>query len=292
MAASRFFRCPESGLGIQVFSHDRPISYPEHVHSEIAIVICTAGKVESTQFGCRELLNAEQVLFTNSGVGHASRYCVDGEPTRGVTLEFHPSTLPRLGYSGSSVYMLSRFLGKMNLPEVAKLARMIEDEAKRPELDSHLLMAALARQIVVLVLREWPRTLIRGHDTTEVAPLPRNELVRAIEMMHEIPARDFAVPALAQRMHRSPSTFSRLFLRSLGDSPHRYYQTILLQQAADLLAETDRSVKDIALTLGFNSVSHFSNSFRARWNLTPTAYRQERTIRLYQADAIAVPEHL
>jgi AraC-like DNA-binding protein len=280
MAASRFFRCQESDLGIQVFRHARPISYPPHSHNEMAIVICTSGKLESTQFGCREILCEGQVLFTNSSVPHASRYGLDGKRTCGVTLEFSPAALTRLGY-GSSSYASSRFLGKQNLPEVVRLARLIEDEARSPEQDTPLLVAALARQIVVLVLREWPRTLIRSHETKQVLQLPRNELVRAIEIMHTIPARDFGVPELARRMHRSTSTFSRLFLRSLGDSPHSYYRTIVLQQAADLLSGTDRSVKDIAITLGFRSVSHFSHSFRDRWSITPTAYRQEPQQALY-----------
>jgi transcriptional regulator GlxA family with amidase domain len=155
---------------------------------------------------------------------------------------------------------------------------MIEDESGRPGSDSLQLVAALARQIVVLVLREWPKTLIRNHEITQIPRLPRNELVRTIEIMHAIPARDFAVTDLAQRMNRSTSTFSRLFTRSLGDSPHSYYRSILFHQAADLLVSTDRSVKDIALSLGFNNVSHFSNSFRQKWKVTPTSYRQRSNL--------------
>lgn len=283
MAGSRFFRCVESDLGIQVFRHEHAIAFPAHSHSEMAIVICTEGILESTQFGHREILHAGQVLFTNSCTPHASRYCVDGKPTCGVTLEFDPAVLRRLGYSGASPYLSARFLGKMNLPEIMRLAKILQDESLLMEQDSPLLIAALARQILVLVLRMWPRTLIRGHESKQTAHLPRNELVRSIEFMQVTPARDFAVRELARHLHRSTSAFSRLFARSVGESPYSYYLTTVLERAADRLATTEEPVKEIALLLGFNSVSHFSNAFRQKWNMTPTTFRQNAS-RIYQPD--------
>jgi AraC-like DNA-binding protein len=57
-----------------------------------------------------------------------------------------------------------------------------------------------------------------------------------------------------------------------------------LQQAANLLATTEDPVKEIALNLGFNSVSHFSNAFRLKRNITPTAFRQSAS-GIYQPPA-------
>jgi AraC family transcriptional regulator len=273
MAASRFFQSEESGLGIQVFRHECPISFPEHSHREAALVVCTEGILESTQFGRREFLHAGQVLFTNSYTPHASSYCVDGKPTCGVTLEFDPLVLRRLGYNGGSPYLLAEFLGKMNVAEVANLSRLIQDESLRLQPDSAPMIAALAGQVLALALRRWPRTLIRRHESKQAVRLPRNELVRSIEFMQVTPARDFSVHEVARHLHRSTSTFSRLFTWSVGVSPYRYYLTTVIDRAADRLANTEEPVKHIALTLGFNSVSHFSSAFRQKWNMTPTAFR-------------------
>jgi AraC-like DNA-binding protein len=289
MAASQFFQCPQSGLRVQVFRHERAISYPPHTHSEMAIVICTEGTVESTQFACKETLYPGQLLFTNAGVPHGSCYCVDGKPTSGVTLEFDSQVLQRLGYNGASIYLQARFLGKMNLPEVMPLVKTIQDESLRLKQDVPLLVSALARQIMVLVLREWPRDLIRAHEWKPLIHLPRNELVRSIEIMGTIPVREFAVPELASKLHRSTSTFARLFTRSVGDSPHNFYLTTVLRQAANLLATTEVPVKEIALNLGFNSISHFSSSFRMKWNVTPTAFRQNAANMLVLQDVGSPP---
>jgi AraC-like DNA-binding protein len=287
MSTSKFLCCPESGLRIQLFRHERAIAFPMHSHSEMAIVICTAGSIESTQFSCRELLYEDQVLFTNSGVSHASRYCTDGRPTRGVTLEFHPTVLERLGYPRSSPYLDSVFIGKFCMPLVGQLARMIEDEAAKPDQHSFLMATALARQIVSLVLREWPETLVRRYEASGSGHLPRHELVRSIEIMSMTSARDFTVPVLAGQLNRSPSTFSRLFTRSTGTSPHKFYVDLLFGQAANLLSGTDRPIKEIALELGFMSFSQFSNSFRQQWKMTPTEFRKQ--VGPYSLDGLANP---
>lgn len=270
---SNFYRCDESGLGVQVFRYERAISFPVHRHNEMAIVICTKGALESNQLEHKEILHEGQVLFTHSEVPHSSRYCVDGKPTSGVTVELDSDVLKRLGYSGSSIYMSARFLGMMNLQEVSHLARIIQDESFKNEADSPLLIAALARQIVILTLRQWPKVLIHCQKMLKSAQLPRNELVRSIEFMSLTPAREFAVEDLARRMHRSTSAFSRLFSRSVGESPYSFYLRSLLQRAAIQLATTQEQIKVIALESGFDSVSHFSNSFRKKWNMTPTEYR-------------------
>ncbi len=213
-------------------------------------MICTQGTVESTQFGSCEVLYADQVLFTNVAVPHASRYCIDGKPSRGVTIEFSPAVLKRLGYSCASGYLQAYFVGKLYMPQAAGLARRIEEEASHANRDTVLMVTAIARQIVAHVLREWPRPLVLPSPDRTVSYLPRHELVRSIELMNVIPSNEFNIPYLARKLHRSTSTFSRLFVRSVGASPHSYYRALLLEHAADLLLSTNQPIKQVALELG------------------------------------------
>jgi AraC family transcriptional regulator len=47
--------------------------------------------------------------------------------------------------------------------------------------------------------------------------------------------------------------------------------------AARWLRATDRPLGQIALICGFYDQSHFTRAFRARFHLTPSAYRLART---------------
>jgi AraC family transcriptional regulator len=47
-----------------------------------------------------------------------------------------------------------------------------------------------------------------------------------------------------------------------------------MAEARRLLRETDRSMIDIGLEVGYGSVSHFASAFRREMGLTPTEYRR------------------
>jgi AraC-like DNA-binding protein len=79
---------------------------------------------------------------------------------------------------------------------------------------------------------------------------------------------DMARAACLSRAH-----FSREFRRVFGESPHGYLLTRRLERAASLLRQTDRSVADICMEVGLQSVGSFTTTFRRTYGRTPTAYR-------------------
>lgn len=48
-----------------------------------------------------------------------------------------------------------------------------------------------------------------------------------------------------------------------------------MEMAHNLLYDTERSIKDIAETCGYEHASHFSKAFKRKFGLSPLAYRQE-----------------
>ena len=99
---------------------------------------------------------------------------------------------------------------------------------------------------------------------------------------HLLRARDLAdtryvdrldVDDLARAAGLSRAHFSRQFRRAFGESPHGYLLTRRLERAAALLRTTDRSVADICVSVGLQSVGSFTTSFRRHFGRTPTEYR-------------------
>ncbi|GAB4028900.1 helix-turn-helix domain-containing protein [Spirosoma koreense] len=76
---------------------------------------------------------------------------------------------------------------------------------------------------------------------------------------------------------RSLSAFKRDFTRIFGLAPGRWLLAKRLEEAYFLLTKTDRSVSDVCFAIGFEDVSHFSFSFKARYQLTPTRLRKVLT---------------
>ena len=78
---------------------------------------------------------------------------------------------------------------------------------------------------------------------------------------------------MAQAAGLSRAHFSREFRAAFGESPHSYLLTRRMERAAALLRNTDRSVAEICLDVGLQSVGSFTTSFKQTYGMTPTAYR-------------------
>jgi AraC-like DNA-binding protein len=106
----------------------------------------------------------------------------------------------------------------------------------------------------------------------EVEDLNRR-LLRARDAMDRAYAEPIDVRAVAAVAHTSEAHFSRCFRAVFGETPHRYLQRRRVERSMFLLRETDRSVTDISLDVGFNSLGTFSRTFRQIVGETPSSYR-------------------
>jgi AraC-like DNA-binding protein len=98
-------------------------------------------------------------------------------------------------------------------------------------------------------------------------------LLRARDAMDRAYAEPLDVPAVAAVAHVSGAHFIRSFRAVFGETPHRYLQRRRVERSMFLLRETDRSVTDICLDVGFTSLGTFSRMFREIVGETPSAYR-------------------
>jgi AraC-like DNA-binding protein len=107
-------------------------------------------------------------------------------------------------------------------------------------------------------------------------------MLRARDAMDRTYAQPLDVASLARIAHVSQAHFIRTFRATFGETPHRYLQRRRVERAMFLLRDTDRSVTDICMDVGFTSLGTFSRTFRVIVGETPTAYRS-------RTDVIAVP---
>jgi AraC-like DNA-binding protein len=70
------------------------------------------------------------------------------------------------------------------------------------------------------------------------------------------------IEQLARELHIGYSSFRQAFKAQTGLSPKQYQLQIRLQKAQEFLANTSKSVGEIAEILGFNTAYHLSNQFK------------------------------
>lgn len=104
---------------------------------------------------------------------------------------------------------------------------------------------------------------------------PARHLLRARDLADARYFEPLEVDDLAASAGLSRAHFSREFKRAFGESPHAYLLTRRLERAAALLRTTDRSVADICLSVGLQSIGSFTTSFTRSFGRSPTAYRAD-----------------
>jgi AraC-like DNA-binding protein len=102
---------------------------------------------------------------------------------------------------------------------------------------------------------------------------PARHLLRAKDLADAHYFAPLGVDDLARAAGLSRAHFSREFRRTFGESPHAYLLTRRLERAAALLRTTDRTVAEICLAVGLQSVGSFTTSFSRTYGVSPAAYR-------------------
>jgi len=99
-------------------------------------------------------------------------------------------------------------------------------------------------------------------------------MLRARDAMDRTYAEPLDITRLAAIANVSEAHFIRTFRATFGETPHRYLQRRRVERAMFLLSETDRTITDICLDVGFGSLGTFSRTFTEILKATPTEYRQ------------------
>jgi AraC family transcriptional regulator len=101
-------------------------------------------------------------------------------------------------------------------------------------------------------------------------------LRRAIERLRSDSDADVSLAALAADAGLSRFHFCRAFKESTGLSPHAWLRQHRLEQAMNMLRDTDEQVVSIAAALGYSSQTAFAAAFRKLTGETPSDWRKRR----------------
>ena len=96
-----------------------------------------------------------------------------------------------------------------------------------------------------------------------------------------------SVNVMARTACFSPRQVHRLTLQVTGEPPAAHQRRVRLDRAAWLLLTTRGAILDIAFETGWESHEVFTRAFRARFGVTPSAFRKNRGRALPQSLRVA-----
>src|SRR5579862_5699366 len=115
-------------------------------------------------------------------------------------------------------------------------------------------------------------TEISGHrqDTVEAYEAA---VVRVIHEMRRNPAEPLDLEKLARIASISKFHLVRVFDEITGTTPHHFLASLRIQRAKELLLNPDRSITDVCMEVGYNSLGTFSKTFSELVGLSPQEFR-------------------
>ncbi len=108
-----------------------------------------------------------------------------------------------------------------------------------------------------------------------VLPAPSSRvLARALALTEEAASGQPSFEAIAHAIGQSPRTLARRFAEEMGMTWRETLRRIRIIRAVEILASGDASVTEVAMQVGYTSLSAFNAAFRDLMGVTPSQYRK------------------
>ena len=119
-------------------------------------------------------------------------------------------------------------------------------------------------------------TLIR-FDSETLLPSAYKKIESAVNYLHEhYTDTNFRISTLSEIAGINPKYFGILFHKKFGQTPKEYSLSLRIERAKELLCAEKCDIADVAISLGFSDVYHFTKTFKAAVGVPPGEYRASR----------------
>jgi AraC-like DNA-binding protein/quercetin dioxygenase-like cupin family protein len=221
-----------------------------------------------------------ELMLLGPGLPHWG--VIEEYPSSFITVYFLPSVLIEMGPESDGVRILRRFTTQQ--PAAHRLVCLppkyrddfrnrfeeMQNEFSQPGFGREMRLRTLLVDMLVKMVR-WEQSLGRniGGSELELDWLP---ILKTLKYLRE----NYTEPIYARQMARavglSESRLKHVFQKALGISWVKYLQGYRIHRAAALLNEGKHNVTEAALSVGFDSLSHFNITFRSFMGKSPKYY--------------------
>ena len=161
-------------------------------------------------------------------------------------------------------------------PQVEQVGKLLLSELEDGGLMGDLYAQSLTNVLMIHLLRQHSsigRREVRKIQRECKGALSKRTLRGVVDYVEDNLVHDLTLDELAGVAHMSPYHFSRRFKRSTGLSPHQYVVRKRVERAKELLTNTELSLHEVALSVGFADQSHLAKHTRRLLGVSPKSLR-------------------
>lgn len=117
--------------------------------------------------------------------------------------------------------------------------------------------------------------------------MKNNCIIKTKQFIEEHFTENITLDDISKIIGYSKYHLNRIFLKSTGQTIYQYIKERRLFEAANQLLNTDKSIVEIALDVGYTSQQSFTLAFKSVFKCTPKVYRKyvyQKNLFIYSND--------
>ncbi|MED4955043.1 AraC family transcriptional regulator [Paenibacillus sp. FSL R5-0527] len=266
-----------------------PCRFPVRRLYDFELLYVCHGEMVTTMNGQRYLLSAGQLIFLPCGVYHQNEIVSAPEAKlMGIHFDFFSDVtiqkeedllVPEeemvwdklaaeavtgtdrgLAFSADPIYSPS-------VECVQAMEQLIHEFARR-SLGYELVCKGLMLEILAQLLRSQMARRIAGVSEHG------ERIKRLAERIDAAPAEDWSGRRIAAELQMSVDHAAKLFRQIIGVPPGEFLRTVRHREACRLLRDTDWTIEEVGVQVGYSDIHYFSRLFNANEGISPRAYRK------------------
>lgn len=155
--------------------------------------------------------------------------------------------------------------------QLKKLYVRMQQDAENNTLDARIRMKACLYSVLALC---YENSLFRFADN--IGPQDSYKVAntkKILTYLQENYAGKITIDDMAEQLGMNAQYFCRYFKKLTGKTPTGYLNELRIEKAAELLADTERKIIDIAMACGYENMGYFIKRFTQQKGMKPSAYR-------------------
>lgn len=166
-------------------------------------------------------------------------------------------------------------------PELQSAISLLGSELETVRPGADTIVPALIDALLLYVVRAW----LDDNQQGWALALGDAGVAHALRSIHLAPEHPWTVEELAANAALSRAAFARRFTALVGEPPLTYLTRWRMTVAAKLLAESNVSLKTLALRTGYGNEFAFAKAFKRELGVAPGQYRRDRQAASASRDA-------
>jgi AraC family cel operon transcriptional repressor len=242
--------------------------YP-HTHTHWELLIIIKGKLKHSINGYQEIASKGYACLIRPSDYHQLEYVENEKDTQHINFTFSKETAQALlnCYKNFPLNLqgdapLHFFIENAFIDSVIKQA-LIAQSATKEVYEQHSIL--LVHQLITILFSQ-------NLNANVAYPAWLNDF---LYFLHSPECFNLSANELAKHTPYSYSRLSRIFKQYLGKTLVEHVNELKIVYAKRVLRTTKKSILDISLDLGYESVSSFNHNFKAITALTPSQYRKK-----------------